>query len=217
MTNFFFPQGLMNRTVYIFIPGILTEVGDMLGWAKDACRYIQVYTPHCCDRFDYFTLPLISRRLFQSKRVKCVVEMIRQWNEFRIVLVGHSNGCDIICRILKQYPIRIHQVHLIAGATDCSCNANGINEALRNGNLGSAHVYCSLNDDILRDLAKGWTGWLKPIGLGYGWIGYGGPTDIDNEVRDKIHVIRNDLQNHVSWMSNEFMENMERIVGAKHP
>lgn len=215
MTNFFFPRDAKVRTVYIFIPGILTKNGDVLGWAKDACRYTQIYTPHLCDRFDYFTLPLISRRMFQGGRARLVAEMIRQWNDCRIVLVGHSNGCDIICRILKQYAIKIHQVHLISGATDCDCKENGINEALKGNLLGSAYIYCSLNDDILRDLAKGLTGWLKPIGLGYGWVGYGGPTEIDCSVRDRVHIIRDDLQNHTSWLSNEFMETMERIMLAR--
>ena len=205
-----------RKIVFIFINGILNHPEDLHGWTDEACGHVAQQTVFDADRYEYFTMPLL-RPFKQAWRAKQIALLVEEWVGYEIVLVGHSNGCDLICRYLKTLSRKdillpkILQVHLIAGATDCSCKANGLNEVLKDGILGSAYIYCSLGDRALQK-AKGWTGWLRRFGLGYGWLGLGGPSEIDPDVLHKIHVIRNDMKDHGTWLAEDFTETLEGIV-----
>jgi pimeloyl-ACP methyl ester carboxylesterase len=202
----------MAKTLYVFINGILTRPSDPQGWTDRAVTYIQAKC-ECgvAEKFEYFSGAL-TRRLRQGRRVDQVAAIISDYQlDHRIVLVGHSNGCDIILRLLEHYPFLIREAHLFAAAVEKDFNKNGLNEAITDNRLGIAHVYVSRGDEVLK-YGAGMTstlfGWA---GFGYGTLGYSGPINIRRN--DRVFVHRDDLMNHGSWLTGEnFIRSMEFVT-----
>lgn len=177
------------RRVFIFINGILTRPGAHDGWTDRAVTWTQTRTPHKAEKWEYATGPLL-RRFRQQARARKIATLMAYYERtgFEIVLVGHSNGCDIIARVLELrgaedwlYHREVRAVHLFAPAAD----GDDFRGAISFGDVERVHVHCGGRDQALR--AGRWTrrlfGWA---GLGYGSLGIE-PDQLHAEPQAYVH------------------------------
>lgn len=199
-----------SNVVLIFIPGILSNPEDVFGWTDKGCRDGQRHG-FLVDKYEYLALPIL-RPFKQDARSDRVGKLVDAWNGSKIVIVAHSNGCELTSRFLKKFNHYIHQIHFIAGANDSNCDRNGINDALLEDRVGDVFIYSSINDEALRKGAKRWTSWLQFIGLNYGWLGLYGPANIDPRVLGRIHIINDNSQVHRSWLGDNYEKTMGMVL-----
>jgi len=202
---------------YLFVPGIRTDVENRNGWHLRAARWIERNKHGVAETYGYHAFAL-TRWIEQRGHIARCSDELRYFAaaEYGIHLVGHSNGCALLCGILKKCPeIYIDSVHLIAAAESPDFDANGLNEALRWKRVGKVHLYCSSSDTALK--LAGWSksllGWA---GLGYGNLGRVGPVNDDPKWRETWRLIqhwRNDF-GHSTWFGeNHFDGTMQLIAG----
>jgi len=187
----------MKRTCYIAINGIRTNPGDADGWTDRFVTWVNTRLPDGVvgEKFEYYTSALL-RGLRQRQRADEISKKVGYYRraDYRVVLVGHSNGCDLIARVLEVCGAEIDAAHLISPAADEESFA----EAIREGLIGRIHIYGSRNDGALRfaKLTRPLIGWL---GLGYGSMGLRGrefAAMFPGVVRDHS----DDAQGHSTWM-----------------
>lgn len=199
------------KVVYLLINGINSNPGDAHGWNRRMASEINETTPYKADAFVYFS-DTIFRRMFQNARVADLCKVIESYlrSGFEVNLVGHSNGCDIISRILLKRRYNLSQIHLIAGACEADCNKNGINKAIESGRLDQAFIYKSATDTALIKARR--TSFLQWFGLGYGFIGLSGP---ENPGPDVFTVTR-DGYDHSTWFDGRhFKKTTDLILEAR--
>lgn len=173
---------LTARTVWVCINGINTLPGDSEGWTDRAVTWLQTRTGAKAEKWEY-AAGFITRRLKQQSRAEKIARMIGfyQRSGFAVVLAGHSNGCDLIARVLAlrgtedddggppffKEPVRA--AHLVAAAADWG----DFSRALDEGDVQRIHLYGSTNDRALlaATVSRACFGWL---GLGYGSLGLEG-------------------------------------------
>lgn len=162
----------MPRTCFIAINGIRTNPGDAEGWTDRFVTWINTRLPDgvVAEKFEYSCSALL-RRWRQGQRADEISKKIGYYRRagYRVVLVGHSNGGDLIARVMEACGVEIDAIHLIAPAADDDDFA----EAIREGLIRRIHIYGSPNDRALRfaTLTRPWIRWL---GLGYGSLGLRG-------------------------------------------
>lgn len=160
----------MARRVFIFINGILATPGDSDGWTDRAVTWMHTRTPDGIygEKFEYATGPL-TRRLLQGVRAQAIARMVQFYHRanFEVSLVGHSNGCDLIARVIDGLNVRVRSVHLFAPAAD---GADFI-RARREGSCGHLYLYGSVKDRALGIWARFSRRLLGWAGLGYGSLG----------------------------------------------
>lgn len=206
---------MKNKLVIFFINGVMSNPGDAFAWTDRATAWTNQNTPWKAEKFEYFS-PVMLRFLYQNERVEKLAKAIRPYllQKFNVWLVGHSNGADIICRLLNKENMSFLGITLVAGATDADCNKNGINKAIIENRLQSANFYCSHADEILKRV--GWTkklfGWM---GLGYGNIGFVGPDHILESTAQNIGITWKRI-GHCAWFAEhnfvDMMESMARTI-----
>ena len=198
---------------YLYINGILTSPEDRHAWTDRAVTWTESHYGHLADRYEYFSGAL-TRRLFQSARVRDCSIRLQQYSGVERVVVGHSNGADIACRLLQeesQPSLELHSLHLIAAAAEADFEKNGLNHALLTGRLGHVYLYCSRNDAALR-LAQA-TQIFSFLGLGYGSLGRTGPRNVDPRIADRITITWRDDFGHSTWFTPaEFAKTMAAVV-----
>ncbi len=198
---------------FILIPGILNDPENVDSWTDLAEDWIEKNSPKdAATRLEYKT-GAIFRRIGQNHRVDSLAKVIERNIIERIVLVSHSNGGDIIQRLINRRKYRIHELHLIASAGDADFDKNGFNKAIHNGYVGKIVCYVSSQDEALKKArwSKKLLGW---IGLGYGYLGLVGPQNVDDVITDKVDVVGRRLS-HSGWFDKEnFETTMRRVVGA---
>lgn len=199
----------MKRTVYIAINGIRENPGDAEGWTDRFVTWINTVLPDgvVAEKFEYYTSALL-RSFRQGLRAKQIAKMVGYYTRagYRVVLVGHSNGCDLIARVLymsgpeAELPeylkrdLKIDCVHLISPAAD----EEDFAEAIREGLVRRIHIYGSRNDGALRFAAatRPLIGWL---GLGFGSMGLRG-REFAALFPDVVQDHSDDFQGHSTWM-----------------
>ena len=160
------------RTCYIAINGIRTNPGDAEGWTDRFVTWINTRLPDgvVAEKFEYSCSALL-RRMRQRERADEISKKVGYYRRagYRLVLVGHSNGCDLIARVLEACGAEIDAAHLISPAAD----EEDFAEAIREGLIRRIHIYGSRNDGALRLAAatRPLIGWM---GLGYGSLGLRG-------------------------------------------
>ena len=161
-----------QRTCYIAINGIRTNPGDAEGWTDRFVTWVNTRLPDgvVAEKFEYACSALL-RRLRQRERADEIAKKVGYYRRagYRLVLVGHSNGCDLIARVLEACGAEIDAAHLISPAAD----EEDFADAIREGLIRRIHVYGSRNDGALRFACatRPLLGWL---GLGYGSLGLRG-------------------------------------------
>jgi pimeloyl-ACP methyl ester carboxylesterase len=162
----------MKRTCYIAINGIRTNPGDAEGWTDRFVTWINTRLPDgvVAEKYEYYTSALL-RRMRQRQRADEIAKKVGYYRRagYRMVLVGHSNGADLIARVLEACGAEIDAAHLISPAADDEAFADAIRDKL----LRRLHIYGSPNDGALKfaTLTRPLIGWL---GLGYGSLGLRG-------------------------------------------
>lgn len=206
------------KRIVIYVNGIMNQPGDAKNWTDRAVSWTHKHTEFRAEKFEYFC-GVLTRRLFQAGHAQDLADMIEDYHQdddhFKIVLVGHSNGCDLIVRALKLVNpfLEIEAVHLISAACDPDFSSNGLNDLFREGRLEHATVYVA-GADLPMKIAE-WTGKvLQKIGLGYGTLGRRGP--VNNAHPDKVKLIERTVFGHSTWFRPDcFEELMAEIHGKK--
>lgn len=200
----------MKRKTFILINGILNNPESVEAWTDEAESWIQNNTNFSADRMEYKS-GVLTRRIYQNARVENLEKMVSRATSDKVILVGHSNGCDIIQRFLNRGIIAVHQVHLIAAASECDFKKNGLNKALHNLRVREIFIYCSKRDRALQR-AKTTSKWLKWIGLGYGYLGLDGPKNVDLSLNDRVHVCFENTYDHGTWFQESQFDKTLKLI-----
>lgn len=201
----------MSRRAFIFINGILTDPRRPDAWTDEAVDWVNRKLPDGCvgTSYEYNATPLL-RRLGQRERAEHITARANRYRRsgYRVHLVGHSNGCDLIARVIGGMSTEVESVHLIAPATD----EEALEPAIEAGSVSRIHIYGSRNDRALgigARLSRILTGGL----LGYGSLGLRGrefaaahPTVVRDHSRDDY--------GHSDWFRprSNFLETMELLA-----
>lgn len=210
------------RIAWICVNGILTNPGDAEGWTDRAVTWLNLRTAGKAEKFEY-AAGAITRRIRQQWRAEAIARMAAFYitGGFEVVFVAHSNGCDLVARVLAQlWPAKIRSAHLFAAATDGDALAHAINEQ----QLGTLHLYGSANDGAMKlaAVSRRAFGWL---GLGYGDLGgrveefaayHNGGAAL---VPPAIFAHRDDSHSHGSWFARgeSFERTMRAILAHEFP
>lgn len=190
-----------KKTVFFCINGIHNDPSSQRGWTDEFVTSLNVNTPDWiqAEKFEYYTTALF-RRWGQDKRASELARKILLYSNknYRIVLVGHSNGCDLIARVLNL-GVRVDSVHLFAAATDEKFFVSAIE-----GNLVKRiHLYGSPDDLALK--TANWTGkFLRLFGLGYGSLGLNAKNLVERFPKNvQDHSIKG--YGHSTWFKEEYI------------
>lgn len=207
---------MSDRLAYVFINGILTLPGDSEGWTDRAVTWINTRTADKAEKWEYAAGPIL-RRVKQQERAEKIATLCAFYERtgYQVVLVGHSNGCDIIARVLKLRGVKpwyftrpIRSIHLFSPAAD----AADFLLALEAESVGRVFIYRAGQD---RALALGqWSrrllGWA---GLGYGSLGLASDDDtagLELEYRPGVTVYDVPEFGHSDWFTRG--EQFERTM-----
>lgn len=210
----------MPREVVIFINGILTRPGDAFAWTDSAVRWFNRHLGEqlVADRFEYFS-PALFRRLTLQRHAQNLARALADYAagapcDFRLHLVGHSNGCELIARALELNSSPIASVHLISAALDRDFGRNGLARRLERGQVGAVHCYCSKGDNVLRFGARP-TQLFRALGLGYGDLGYRGPAGVPEVVGWKVHTHWAPGYGHSDWFTPPNFESTMLLLKSR--
>lgn len=202
------------KRVYIYINGIFNCPGSADGWTDRAVTWTHNETEYRAEKYEYFAGAL-TRRIGQQKRARKISVMISHYHKYpEIVLVGHSNGCDVILRVLRLIGARpIAGVHLIAPACEPDLDKNGLTYLMHKGIVESLKIYLGGKDGAMK--AAKWSttiaGWL---GLGYGNLGGQKPEDLEQIIGPE-NVIYEAGFKHSTWFENDaILDSTLKIVTA---
>lgn len=213
------------RRVFIPINGIRTIPRDKRSWPERFADWIFNRTSDFADPFEYFSLAS-TKSLFQAARVRDLVALANSHLEKRLVLVGHSNGCDIICQALPLIGRPVESVHLFAGAVEHDFDCNNLNAALVGGQVARVYVYASSRDNVLRYLARPSRLALGLFGIkkiGYGFLGYQAAVapkslNIDPVIGPRVSLVNRSAEGfaHSTWFEGEeFERTLQFILSAE--
>jgi len=174
---------LPKRTLILAINGIRVKQ-DFKAWTRRFDWWLDVNLDGniVAERYEY-TCSAIFRFKGQRARVDELIELINTYKndenfDYEIVLVGHSNGNDIIQRLLNL-GIHVNEVHCFAPAAFEADFAR----AIRKKSFKRMFIYGSPKDKALRAardasfLTRFLSFILAPFGiphLGYGYLGLNG-------------------------------------------
>lgn len=199
--------------VYIYINGIMCRPGNSRGWTDKATTWTIRNTSNCAEKFEYFS-DIIRRSIWQNWWASELAFLISGYRDRDVILVGHSNGCDLIVRALhklKGSGQNIKAIHMFSPACEASLQVNGLNWFLANGRVEEVTTYIAGWDRAM------WWAWfsrvLRPISMGYGLMGLHGPTDISPEAFNKVRIVREEAFGHSDWFADwSFVKTMELIT-----
>jgi predicted alpha/beta hydrolase family esterase len=183
---------------YLVVNGILTRPSDINNWT-DVFEDLYQNEGYPCTKYEYFSGAL-TRWIKQGKRVKDIETIVNRINA-PVVYVGHSNGCELFGRLMKDTKTHFEAAHLFAPAMDADCNQNGLTLGLLANRVNNIYLYCSKGDKILKDIARP-TSFLKIIGLGYGDLGFEGPKNILPQIENRIYTTWKDSLDHSDWFKD---------------
>ena len=189
------------KTVLIFINGILTNPGDADGWTDRAVTFTNTRTRDGIygEKFEYATGAL-TRRFQQDERAAAIARMIsfyRRADFQRVIGVGHSNGCDILARVLTRLNVALDAVHLFAPAAE----PVDYERALQMGSVERIFIYGAQTDKALlfAKRSKTLVGWA---GLGYGSLGLQG-AEFAAAHPDRVRDCSVNTYGHSDWFARD--------------
>lgn len=187
------------KSTYLVCNGILTDPTDVNGWT-DLFEDMYQNEGYPCNRYEYFSGAL-TRFIKQGARVKELTTIINRIKS-PIIYVGHSNGCELFGRLMKDVDCKFEAAHLFAPAMDSDFNKNGLAYGLLSGKVKKVYLYCSKKDMVLKDWASK-TSFLRAIGLGYGTLGYTGPKNVLKGIEGLVFETWNNKFDHSDWFSEK--------------
>jgi len=162
----------MKRTLFFCINGILTKPGGSRNWTSRMNSWVNRHMPDgvVSDRYEY-ACDIFFRNINQRRRADEIAAEVSRYRRagYRIVMVGHSNGCALVGEVLNACGQEIDAAHLFAPAAEDEVFADCIREGL----VRRIHIYGSKNDRALNwakrlgGIAKlfPWTGQYGTLGL----------------------------------------------------
>ena len=203
---------MAKETVWFFVNGILTWPGRSSNWTGRAVTHTMAHHPDLkAEKVEYFSFATIDRVLGQRRRIDLMQQTMQEYlnKNFYIHIAAHSNGTDVVLDTLDwlKWP-QVESLHLLAPACQADFGKNGLNQALRNNSLGTAHVYLGKKDWPMR-FAKSWLGrcfYDKPLG-------YYGPLHVDQDiasVKKRVVIHEREDFGHSDWFG---MDNFSRTLG----
>lgn len=202
----------MNKTIYIFINGILNMPSDTDAWTDRAVTWVHIHTGMHAEKYEYFS-PVMLRRLRQQDRAETLARMIKYYHDWDVVLVAHSNGCDVVMRtlaILKDKNMK--EIHFIAPA--CSSHVKHQMALLvRTKRIDRFRLFIAGKDKAM--VKARWTEkLLGPFGLGYGSLGGEDPVMVGKIIGEENVIYEKDFGHNTWFEPGHFEETMKKIVGA---
>lgn len=202
-----------RRSVYIFVNGILTLPGSGRNWNRRAVTWLHTRGPEraCAESLEYFAAAIL-RFVGQRSRARKLATKISYYNRagFTVHLVGHSNGCDVICDALRlDESLRVGNIAMIAGACEEDADRNGVNAAFRRGSIrGDMTLHNGAKDWALA-LASLWPARL----VGYGALGRRGLQNLHKDFQHRLKVITHPAAGHGTFFDgNNFDDLMARLT-----
>lgn len=202
----------MNKTIYIFVNGILTFPGLSHNWNRRAVTRFMAEFGLMAESLEYLVFA-VTRFLFTRYRAEKLAAKIKHYRRcgYKVVLVGHSNGANVIFNALRMfdrddpnYVDRVESVHLFSPACSCDCDETGINLLIQSKRLGA--VYLNRAGSDLALLFAGWVGWI----VGYGSLGRNGFKNC--RVWDRVFDHLEESYGHSSWFGAAFEKSMNRVL-----
>ena len=200
------------QTVYIFINGIRAFPGDSRGWTDRAVTWTHLNTAHRAEKFEYFTTATF-RRLYLNWWAAELAHLVVRYRRanHKVVLVGHSNGCEVIVRALSKIHDRVEEVHLISPACDSDFCRTELNCRMHDERLGRICVYRG-GSDWAMTCAKITSIPLRLLGLGYGYLGLTGPIGVAQACRDRVEELVEPDFGHSTWFNEEAFDRTMQLV-----
>lgn len=194
---------MMQRTVEINVPGILSWPGKADSWTDRAVTIAHTKLGIYGEKLEYLS-GVLTRPIHQNARAEMLAKLIDRYARrgWRIYLRGHSNGCDVILRAIGFHRHHIEAVQLIAAAAEADCWENNINGYLITGTVGRIVLCCSPNDRALW-LARITHNLLSKFSAAYGSLGFTGPKNIAPATRHRVRTIWAEGFDHGDWVSPE--------------
>lgn len=210
----------MSRTIYIFVNGVLTFPGSSNNWNRRAVTHFITEYDNPAESLEYLVFPLTrslrSRHRSNKLAKKIWYYQLRNW---RVVLVGHSNGANVIFNALhhgyRGMPLtRIEEVHLFSPACSDDADKLDLNRLLRIGRVGFLQLFRAGRDLPL--VIAGAFG--KPFG--YGSLGLHGFSNLDPIYTESGKVVEQYEPDfgHGTWFTqdrgtppNNFLNSMSRV------
>lgn len=198
----------MQRTAIIVVNGILTDPRRDNAWTDTSVDWFNTHchNPVVTTSYEY-NADIVFGKLGQSHRVKAIIERVKEYHRHgdRIILIGHSNGCDIIAKVLHE--VHVDEAHLISPATD----EKEIELGIAMNNVNHVHIYGSTRDMALKigaQLSRFITFGL----LGYGSLGLRGPA-LAAKWPGVVHDYSNNSFGHSTWITpRESLINTLRFI-----
>jgi len=196
-----------RKHVFILVNGILTRPGASDGWCDRGVTWLHLKTESRAEKFEY-AAGALTRRLWQHQRAQAIANMVGHYHRagYQISFVGHSNGCDLIARVLELTTIPAVSAHLFAPAAE----SDDFDWQL-GLHLGHLFLYASAGDRALKlaGLSRKLFGWA---GLGYGDLGRRVPADLLESPR--VTLCRRDHYGHSTWFERgvRFEETMRLLL-----
>ena len=195
----------MNRTAYIFVPGVLNYPGSARGWTDRAVTWVHNrQTCECAEKFEYLALPA-TRNLLAARRAAELAALIDRYpiESFSLVMAGHSFGCELIRLALQQSKRPANFVHLFAPACPSDPRRHRLKGMLTAGKIGFLHLYISGRDRVL-------TGHF---------LGGIAPDAVRHQFIDEHHTtVRDHKFGHCGWLdAAHFEESMRAVAGLAEP
>ena len=200
----------MNK-IYIYVNGILNMPSNTEAWTDRAVTWTHVRTGMHAEKYEYYS-PVLFRRLRQQNRAEKLARMIRYYDKWDIVLVGHSNGCDVIMRTLALLKDKkMKEIHFIAPA--CSRQVkHQMRLLVKTEQLEWFQIFLGGKDRVM-EWATISQRLFGPFGLGYGDLGAENYKVVGKVVGDD-NVIYEPSFDHSTWFekTTHFENTMHRIV-----
>lgn len=205
------------KTVVHMVNGILNCPGDADNWNVEGVDWLHTHSDFYAVAIQYWAGP-IDRVFGQTGRAIKLRDSLMQYKdqEWNHILIGHSNGCDVICDCINSYnelPV-LNRVHLLCGATEDDFEINGLNNALIENRVGAVTAYCAGKDQALK-LAN--TCFGRVLGYGStGPLGFCGPQGVEPSVASRVNRVDWPEFGHSDcWSDEHFNETMGLFLDSK--
>ena len=190
-----------DKSVTIFVNGILTFPGAAENWNRRAVTHFISRFDRFAESLEYLTFA-ITRFLFVRYRANKLAKKLLWYQDhgFKIHLVGHSNGANVIFNALKwgfegQDIRRVESIQLFSPACSEDADALGVNQLFKDGRLGRLRIYRA-GGDVALMLASA-------VGrcVGYGALGLNGFGNVQPELElsGLVSEHHEPVYNHSTW------------------
>lgn len=155
----------------------------------------------------------------EPERVQTFADILKAYPGVEAHAIGHSNGTRVVldgwkaCDPIASRRPKLTTVHLLCGACDADCDANGINAGILGGTLGDVFIYVAKDDMAMRveDTIVGKT--LFDLPEGHVPLGLAGPRNLNPLAASQVHVIEwPDFGHSTCWDEGHFNDTVTQII-----